>query len=121
MCKDLANPLFSCTGMKFWLYMVTVVLSLPKTIVFVVLGTPTAKNSKGAKWAKVVAIGVVVVITSKSAQSCSAASGFADWTLFKSSPASGFVRRWRLLRKRLKQSEASRKPMRNKAMKSSGC
>ena len=52
--------------MKFWLYMVTVILSLPKSIVFVVLGSPTAKNSKGAKWAKVVAIGVVVVITGNS-------------------------------------------------------
>ncbi|KAG0650676.1 Golgi apparatus membrane TVP38 [Hyphodiscus hymeniophilus] len=39
------------------------IISLPKTIVFVVLGAPTAKNSKGAKWAKVVAIGVVVIIT----------------------------------------------------------
>lgn len=59
----LANPLFACTGMKFWLYMATVFLSLPKNLVFVALGTPASENSKGAKWAKVVAIGVVVVIT----------------------------------------------------------
>jgi hypothetical protein len=62
---DLANPLFSCTGMKFWLYMITVILSLPKSIVFVALGAPVSKNSKGAKWAKVVAIGVVVLVTCK--------------------------------------------------------
>lgn len=65
MCIDLANPLFACTGMKLWLYMATVVLSLPKNMVFVALGTPASENSKGAKWAKVVAIGVVVVITCK--------------------------------------------------------
>ncbi|RDW57210.1 hypothetical protein BP5796_12660 [Coleophoma crateriformis] len=59
----LANPLFSCTGMKFWLYMVTVFLSLPKSIVFVALGTGSSENSKAVKWGKVVAIGVVVVIT----------------------------------------------------------
>lgn len=51
--------------MKFWVYMVTVILSLPKSIVFVALGSPSSQNSKGVKWAKVVAIGVVVVITSE--------------------------------------------------------
>jgi hypothetical protein len=51
--------------MKFWLYMVTVILSLPKTMVFVALGTPSSETRKGTKYAKVVAIGVVVVITSK--------------------------------------------------------
>lgn len=59
----LANPLFSCTGMNFWLYMVTVILSLPKSMVFVALGSPSSKNSKAAKYGKVVAIAVVVIIT----------------------------------------------------------
>ncbi|KAG4431910.1 hypothetical protein IFR05_012609 [Cadophora sp. M221] len=59
----LANPLFSCTGMKFWIYMATVVLSLPKSMVFVALGSPSSKNSKAAKWGKVAAIAVVVIIT----------------------------------------------------------
>lgn len=59
----LANPLFACTGMKFWLYMTTVILSLPKSMVFVALGTPSSENSKGAKYAKVVAIGIVVIVT----------------------------------------------------------
>ncbi|KAJ4421126.1 hypothetical protein N0V82_003890 [Gnomoniopsis sp. IMI 355080] len=59
----LANPIFSTTGMKFWIYMATVIASLPKVIVFVALGTPTSEHSKGAKAGKVVAIGVVVVIT----------------------------------------------------------
>ncbi|KAE8444554.1 hypothetical protein EG329_014478 [Mollisiaceae sp. DMI_Dod_QoI] len=59
----LANPLFSCTGMKFWLYMVTVLLSLPKSMVFVALGAPTSKNSKAAKYGKVIAVAVVVAVT----------------------------------------------------------
>jgi len=59
----LANPLFSCTGMKFWLYMITVIISLPKSIVFVVLGTGTGSSTKGAKVGKVVAIGVLVLVT----------------------------------------------------------
>lgn len=63
---DLANPLFSCTGMKFWVYMTTVILTLPKQIVFVILGSPSTQNSKGAKAGKIVAIAVVVVITCKS-------------------------------------------------------
>ncbi|CAN8105041.1 unnamed protein product [Discula destructiva] len=59
----LANPIFACTGMKFWLYMATVILSLPKVIVFVALGTPSSEHSKGARVGKVIAIGVLVVIT----------------------------------------------------------
>jgi hypothetical protein len=51
--------------MKFWLYMITVILSLPKSMVFVALGTPSSESSKGLKYAKVVAIGVLVAITSK--------------------------------------------------------
>ena len=49
--------------MAFWLYMTTVILSLPKSMVFVALGTPSSENSKGTKFAKVKAIGVLVVIT----------------------------------------------------------
>ncbi|KAI9047206.1 hypothetical protein LZ554_008660 [Drepanopeziza brunnea f. sp. 'monogermtubi'] len=59
----LANPLFSCTGMKFWLYMATVILSLPKSMVFVALGSPSSQNSKAAKYGKVAAIAIVVIIT----------------------------------------------------------
>ncbi|TVY23993.1 Golgi apparatus membrane protein [Lachnellula hyalina] len=62
----LANPLFSCTGMKFWVYMATVFLSLPKSMVFVALGSPSSEGSKAAKWGKVVAIGIVVIISGKS-------------------------------------------------------
>jgi hypothetical protein len=62
--------------MKFWLYMVTVILSLPKTIVFVVLGSSTSQNSKAAKWGKVVAIGVVVIITRKLCRVSKYAVGF---------------------------------------------
>jgi len=68
----LANPLFSCTGMKFWVYMATVVLSLPKSMVFVALGSPSSEGSSAAKWGKVVAIGVVVLI-----------SVFASWWIRK--------------------------------------
>ncbi|KAJ4388105.1 hypothetical protein N0V93_008710 [Gnomoniopsis smithogilvyi] len=49
--------------MKFWIYMATVIASLPKVIVFVALGTPSSEHSKGARAAKIVAIGIVVVIT----------------------------------------------------------
>lgn len=52
--------------MKFWIYMTTVILSLPKQIVFVALGSPSTQNAKGAKAGKIVAIAVVVVITGKS-------------------------------------------------------
>ncbi|TVY54726.1 Golgi apparatus membrane protein TVP38 [Lachnellula cervina] len=68
----LANPLFSCTGMTFWVYMATVILSLPKSMVFVALGSPSSEGSKAAKWGKVVAIGVVVLI-----------SVFASWWIRK--------------------------------------
>jgi hypothetical protein len=51
--------------MKFWLYMSTVILSLPKSMVFVALGTPSSESTKATKYGKVVAIGVVVAITSK--------------------------------------------------------
>ncbi|KAH8900549.1 hypothetical protein GQ53DRAFT_633129, partial [Thozetella sp. PMI_491] len=60
----LANPLFSCTGMPFWLYMSTVILSLPKTIIFVILSSPDLQNSTGAKVGKYAAITVLVIITS---------------------------------------------------------
>lgn len=43
--------------------MSTVILSLPKSIVFVALGAPSSENSKGAKVGKVIAIGVLVVVT----------------------------------------------------------
>jgi hypothetical protein len=49
--------------MKFWLYMTTVILSLPKSLVFVALGAPSSEGSKGTKVGKVIAIGVVVAIT----------------------------------------------------------
>jgi hypothetical protein len=51
--------------MKFWLYMTTVILSLPKSMVFIALGTPSSESSKGGKYAKVAAIAVVVAITSE--------------------------------------------------------
>lgn len=41
----------------------TVVLSLPKQIIFVVLGTPSSENSKGARYAKVIAILILVLVT----------------------------------------------------------
>lgn len=59
----LANPLFASTGMAFWLYMITVILSLPKQIVFVYLGNPANTGKTGAKVGKVIAIGVLVIIT----------------------------------------------------------
>ena len=46
--------------------MVTVFLSLPKSLVFVALRLPSLKNSKAAKYGKVIAISVVVIITSTS-------------------------------------------------------
>lgn len=69
ICTDLANPLFACTGMSFWLYMSTVILSLPKSIVLVALGAPSSEQSKGVKVAKVLAIGFLVIVTSKFALS----------------------------------------------------
>jgi len=59
----LLNPLFACTGIRIWIYMSTVVLSLPKTIVFVALGTPSSETSTGAKYAKVIAVIVLVAVT----------------------------------------------------------
>lgn len=59
----LANPLFSCTGMPFWVYMTTVILSLPKTIIFVILSSPDLQNSTGAKVGKYFAIAILVAIT----------------------------------------------------------
>lgn len=44
-------------------YMTTVVLSLPKQIIFVVLGDPSLKDNKGATVAKVVAIIILILIT----------------------------------------------------------
>ena len=73
---DLANPLFACTGMKFWLYMTTVLLSLPKSVVFVALGTPSSEGTKATKYGKVAAIVVVVAITSMH-HSSSGSTGFA--------------------------------------------
>lgn len=52
--------------MAFWLYMVTVILSLPKTIIFVILGSPGNKSSKTNQLAKIAAVGVIVLITSTS-------------------------------------------------------
>lgn len=52
--------------MTFWLYMITVVLSLPKTIIFVILGSPSARDSEAAKWGQGVAVGLLVLVTSKS-------------------------------------------------------
>lgn len=43
--------------------MLTVVLSLPKQIIFVVLGDPSSKGKTGAKIGKVIAVGVLVLIT----------------------------------------------------------
>lgn len=51
--------------MKFWLYMVTVILSLPKTMIFVALGNSDSETSKVAKYGKILAILVVVGISSK--------------------------------------------------------
>ena len=45
--------------------MVTVVLSLPKQIIFVVLGSPNNKGKTGAKVGKVIAFGVLAIITRK--------------------------------------------------------
>jgi hypothetical protein len=49
--------------MKFWLYMSTVILSLPKNMVLVALGTPSSEHSAGGKAAKVIAVSVLVLIT----------------------------------------------------------
>lgn len=64
-CPDLVNPLFSCTGMKFWVYMTTIILFLPKAIIFVALETPSSEHSKGAKVGKVIAVAVLVAVTCK--------------------------------------------------------
>lgn len=52
--------------MSFWLYMVSVVISLPKQIVFVALGNPDKEHTTGAKVGKVIAVGVLCVISRKS-------------------------------------------------------
>lgn len=44
-------------------YMVTVILSLPKQIIFVILGSPTNKGKTGAKVGKVIAFGVLALVT----------------------------------------------------------
>lgn len=43
--------------------MVSVILSLPKQIIFVVLGDPTSKGKTGAKIGKVIAVAVLVIVT----------------------------------------------------------
>lgn len=43
--------------------MVSVILSLPKQIIFVVLGDPSNKGETGAKIGKVIAVGVLVIVT----------------------------------------------------------
>lgn len=100
---DLANPIFSCTGMKFWIYMATVIASLPKIIVFVALGTPSSEKIKGAKAGKIIAIGVLCVITSECfrlVQSSKGQTGLLLLTrLFFTTQYShhcGFARSWRL-------------------------
>lgn len=42
--------------------MTTVILSLPKSIIFVALGAASSEHSKGAKVGKVIAVGVLVAI-----------------------------------------------------------
>jgi len=48
--------------------MATVILSLPKSMVFVALGSPGSENSKATKYGKVVAVGVVIAISGKYSQ-----------------------------------------------------
>lgn len=43
--------------------MVSVILSLPKQIIFVVLGDPSSKGKTGAKIGKVIAVAVLVLVT----------------------------------------------------------
>lgn len=49
--------------MSLWLYMFTIILSLPKQIVFVILGYPSTKDDKGATAAKIVAISGLILVT----------------------------------------------------------
>ncbi|CAD6571353.1 MAG: Tlg2-vesicle protein [Cyphobasidiales sp. Tagirdzhanova-0007] len=59
----LANPLFATTGMSFFVYMASVILSLPKTIVFVALGNPNNSHKASIKVGKVIAFGVLALVT----------------------------------------------------------
>lgn len=43
--------------------MISVILSLPKQIIFVVLGDPSSKGKTGAKIGKVIAVAVLVIVT----------------------------------------------------------
>jgi hypothetical protein len=45
--------------------MTTVILSLPKTIIFVILSSPDLQSSTGAKVGKYFAIAILVAITSR--------------------------------------------------------
>lgn len=49
--------------MSFFLYNLTVFLSLPKTIIFVALGNPNNSGKHGVTIAKVIAFGVVAIVT----------------------------------------------------------
>ena len=74
--------------------MITVILSLPKQIVFVYLGNPANSGKAGAKVGKVIAIGVLVVITRAycSMRQCYASAAEAACL---QSPAAGIcTRRW---------------------------
>lgn len=114
--------------------MVTVIASLPKVIVFVALGTPSSEHSKGARAGKVIAIGVVVVITctylpsfspflSSSSRLYSVVPSVSYiWVLLlimvsgpplQCSPRDGFVARWQSSQKKLKLSVRIRGPCRH--------
>jgi hypothetical protein len=45
--------------------MTTVILSVPKSIIFVALGASSSEHSKGVKVAKVIAVGVLLAVTSR--------------------------------------------------------
>lgn len=61
---DLIYMLHTTADFAIYRYMASVILSLPKNIVFVALGNPS-NNSRGVKVAKVIAVGILVLVTRK--------------------------------------------------------
>ena len=84
--------------------MITVILSLPKQIVFVYLGNPANTGKTGAKVGKVIAIGVLVIIT-RAYRSLHVHGDIAEAGLWLQSLGAGTcTRRWLLLGPRLRRS-----------------
>lgn len=65
MPGHITNPLFATVGISFWVYMITIVLGLPKQLVLTALGYPNLNSGHqgGVRAAKVIAFAVLIVVS----------------------------------------------------------